>query len=461
MIKFEKHEGKLFRMLESPVPLTDDTELPVLVRMIQDDTMLGKANKRISNPNTLAQKIICSNLTDGGLFLGGNYAYRYEIIGAFVEEGSEDWAWHMMQEGYKTKHCESTSQRFYAIRKGNNYCAFYDNEWKEVDINTRRTYCEFIEYAKAFPGYGWRILKEHEQPKPLLADAKVGDLCKRRDGKWVQIDEIDDEFSSLPPAYRCGAGWWTEKGASVHNQTLDIIHTEPLATEETKEWALQMMKLGKCVCHVKAPSIKYHRPTHYVKRVVRENCTDDMSDAVWMKGADPTGWQLYEPKEKPPKEPDYVICKRCGGTGYEIKEPCDAPNPESATQSQLSVADATQYKVGDWVEHKESKEQATIRRIMSYGAIEIEFAYSTESDIYQADDFHNDFRKLKPFEIVVRIGCLSGTIGKSCEPACFLMWHSSPRMGFDYSIIKLSALDKQTRELVEGLLEAQERGDIK
>jgi hypothetical protein len=195
--KFEKHNDMLFRILDEPVPLTDDAELPVLVRLIQDDTMLGKANKNIYHPNTLAKKIICSKLTDGGLFLGGNYAYRYEIIGTFVKEGSADWAWHMMQEGYKTKHCESTSQRFYAIRKGNNYCAFYDNEWKEVDINTRRIYCEFIEYAKAFPGYGWRILKEHEQPKPeseniihhIPADMhlKYFHLCKFKVGDWVEF----------------------------------------------------------------------------------------------------------------------------------------------------------------------------------------------------------------------------------------------------------------------------------
>ena len=114
------------------------------------------------------------------------------------------------------------------------------------------------------------------------------------------------------------------------------------------------------------------------------------------------------------------------------------------------------YQVGDWVEHKESKEQATIRRIMSYGAIEIEFAYSTESDIYQANDFHNDFRKLSPSEVIVKIGCLSGTIAKSSDPNYFLMSHSSPSHDRDYSIIKFTAIDKETREFVEGLLEAQE-----
>ena len=111
------------------------------------------------------------------------------------------------------------------------------------------------------------------------------------------------------------------------------------------------------------------------------------------------------------------------------------------------------YQVGDWVEHKESKEQATIRRIMSYGAIEIEFAYSTESDIYQANDFHNDFRKLSPSEVIVKIGCLSGTVrinGEDCEH--FLLKHSPGRA----STIRFDALDTETRELVESLLEAQE-----
>ena len=107
------------------------------------------------------------------------------------------------------------------------------------------------------------------------------------------------------------------------------------------------------------------------------------------------------------------------------------------------------------MEHKESKEQATIRRIMSYGAIEIEFAYSTESDIYQANDFHNDFRKLSPSEVIVKIGCLSGTIAKSSDPNYFLMLHSRPVTDCNHSIIRFSAIDTQTRELVEGLLDAQ------
>lgn len=115
----------------------------------------------------------------------------------------------------------------------------------------------------------------------------------------------------------------------------------------------------------------------------------------------------------------------------------------------------SQYKVGDWVEHKESKEQATIRRIMSYGAIEIEFAYSTESDIYQANDFHNDFRKLSPSEVIVRIGCLEGTVTYAISDDCFLLakvYDPQHRA----CCIDMSMLDTATRELVESLLRAQE-----
>ena len=113
-----------------------------------------------------------------------------------------------------------------------------------------------------------------------------------------------------------------------------------------------------------------------------------------------------------------------------------------------------EFKVGDWVEHKESKEQATIRRIMNYGAIEIEFAYSTESDIYQTNDFHNDFRKLSSSEVIVHIGCLSGTIAKAYgeEKGTFILSGLSGQR----NVLWLSMLDTQTRELVESLLKAQE-----
>ena len=84
MINFKEH-WLIFKMLDKPVPLTPDAKMPCQVRMIQDDTMLGKANKSIYHPDKLAQRKICSKLTDDGLFLDGIYAYRYEIIGYIVD----------------------------------------------------------------------------------------------------------------------------------------------------------------------------------------------------------------------------------------------------------------------------------------------------------------------------------------------------------------------------------------
>ena len=111
------------------------------------------------------------------------------------------------------------------------------------------------------------------------------------------------------------------------------------------------------------------------------------------------------------------------------------------------------YQVGDWVEWCGDQYMVESAPPQSGGRYDIRSPYDELGcSVYP----ENITRKLSPSEIVVRIGCLSGTIGKSCENACFLMWHSSPRMDFDYSIIRFSALDTQTRELVESLLEAQE-----
>ena len=275
MIKFEKHDNQLFRMLEEPVPLTPDAEMPCLVRLIQDDSRLGILNKLL-HEGCYHEKYLCTSCNHQvcHILINGeeydDFYPKYEIIGYPVADGSNDWALYQMMQGEK-------------------------------------------------------------------------------------------------------------------------------------------------VCHEKAQSIMYCEHAGYIRREVRYNCVDHMSVSVWLDGADNTGWQIYtEPEQPKPK-----------------------------------------YQVGDWVEHKESKEQATIRRIMSYGAIEIDFAYSTESDIYQANDFHNDFRKLSPSEVIVRIGCLSGTIAKSCDPNYFLMLHSRPATDCNHSMIRFSAIDTETRSLVESLLKAQ------
>jgi hypothetical protein len=263
------------------------------------------------------------------------------------------------------------------------------------------------------------------EPKPLLADARVGDLCKRHDGSFCQITDVIDGFPKLWKTanleFHTSDGVYYPICTNADN-TSPIIATEPLAEEGSAEWAWQMAKLGietRC----------YEGKIRVSKSGLIEVCYNGMAYAM--------------PLTQSPDNKAYTIKKisQCSPTGWQLYE---EPEPE------------TQYKVGDWVEHKESKEQATIRRIMSYGSIEIEFAYSTESDIYQANDFHNDFRKLSPSEVIVKIGCLEGTVAPGCSDTTIMI----VPIGYDgmgeVAIIPVAMLDPDTRELMESLLKAQE-----
>ena len=168
MIKFEEHEGQLFRMLDKPVPLTDDTELPVLVRMIQNDTMLGKANKRSCHPDALAIKIICIELTDGGLFLDGHYTYRYEIIGIPVAEGSSEWRNYQLVQG-KCVYCPGDSEYYQASGQGRIIGKLIENN----EFNSTWNSDTFMRDDSD----GWQIYEEPKQPKPKY---RVGDsvICE-------------------------------------------------------------------------------------------------------------------------------------------------------------------------------------------------------------------------------------------------------------------------------------------
>ena len=140
-----------------------------------------------------------------------------------------------------------------------------------------------------------------------------------------------------------------------------------------------------------------------------------MSVSVWLNGADNAGWQLY-------KEPE------------------------------------PQYKVGDWVEHEKSKEQGRITYISSdiYDAIEVKLYDQDELETYTKSDFNADFRKLDPSEVIIHIGCLSGTVRPVSTNGIHIWFHLIDVDDKTIAIIRISCLDNNTRELVESLLKAQE-----
>jgi hypothetical protein len=166
-----------------------------------------------------------------------------------------------------------------------------------------------------------RITKK--APKPLLADAKVGDPCKRRDGKWVQIYHISDN-SPAPIMCKSNAGGYDsfllDGTCPWYPIDRSIIEWQPLAPEGTAEWGKQMLLLGKKIKNISCTMPNTHLSLDDKNRVCIHTTPSSMND-----GGDPIcyidfwilynyvvageiGWQIYEPKiaEKPllanPKE---------------------------------------------------------------------------------------------------------------------------------------------------------------
>jgi antitoxin component HigA of HigAB toxin-antitoxin module len=111
-----------------------------------------------------------------------------------------------------------------------------------------------------------------------------------------------------------------------------------------------------------------------------------------------------------------------------------------------------EYHDGDWVtfiSKSEEKQQARIVKI-----------YKRYCSIRRGDGkrfailWDNIIRKLSPSEVIVKIGCLSGTVEKAYgeEKGTFILRGLSGQR----NVLWLSMLDAPTRELVKALLKARE-----
>ena len=109
MIKFKEHDGLLFKMLEEPVPLTPDAEMPCLVSLIQDDSPIGKQNKQDFHACVLAERTLVLSIdmetfpnTVNSYYEPFNqqYYWRFEIIGTPVAEGSAEWRNYQLVHGF-------------------------------------------------------------------------------------------------------------------------------------------------------------------------------------------------------------------------------------------------------------------------------------------------------------------------------------------------------------------------
>lgn len=281
----------------------------------------------------------------------------------------------------------------------------------------------------------WLIFK---QPKPLLADAKVGDLVKLRNGSYSQIVEVKDgsvfKYQN-PEVIGSVALFWCDENGDTSRwgkvKDVDIVHTEPLAPEGTKEWAWQQMLLGNEVWNPELDSHKTKRTMsqvlsiYYIDggNVMVRNLSGERSvlgvqkDSYWTNYAEPTGWQIYEEPEPKYKAGDFV----------EIR------NWYSGTKH-LAQIDSIDHEIHIGSHRFDASGKSVMERLPQLSII----------------------RKLKPSEVVVEIGCLSGTVRPVSTNGTHIWFHLISAYDETIAIIRISSLDATTRSLVESLLKAQE-----
>ncbi len=178
-----------------------------------------------------------------------------------------------------------------------------------------------------------------------------------------------------------------------------------------------------------------------------------------------SSWEIYkEPKEEPqPAKEPIANCENCKHvcTNSNI-DYCHMyePKPESENiihgyiPADMHLKHFHLCKVGDWVKYDNGIKigQAKILRIYDDLYVVIDYLYSQYEFVL---DGENIIRKLKPSEVIVKIGCLSGRVEPVSTNGIHIWFHL---IGVDDKIIatiRISSLDTQTRELVESLINAQ------
>ena len=302
-----------------------------------------------------------------------------------------------------------------------------------------------------------------DKPVPLTADAEMpciiafiqDDSPMGRYVKqcWGHDEAFMREYTicSINADMAAKVGFPKDTPLSIH--MLEIIGTP--VKEGSSEWAWYQMMQGKKVFRVEWGCDMYCQYTNNEIITLRYGISSTINTVEeWIANAKRAdfGWQIYkEPEPQHAKEPmaDCENCKHvCTNSNIDHCHMYE-PKPES------------EYKVWDWIEFIDAGGHKSQGKYLSNAydnAILVrDITYNMRCVVPAA----KIIRKLKHSEIVVRIGCLSGTIAKSSHPNYFLMLHSRPMTDCNHSMIRFSALDTETRSLVESLLKAQkeEKGE--
>ena len=187
-----------------------------------------------------------------------------------------------------------------------------------------------------FEEHDGMLFKMLDEPTPLTPDAEVPCLVRFRmpflerfRGKHEEMAYFCDAIKkSQLYGNRLYAYDTRRVGCIAEPRELEIIGY-PVA-DGSAEWRNYQLVQGKCVYH---PGDSEYYQASGQGRIIGKIIENNEFNSTWNSDTfmrdDSDGWQLYEPKPEPPKEPDYVICKRCGGS-QSIPNP-DVSNTACAT----------------------------------------------------------------------------------------------------------------------------------
>lgn len=144
--------------LEHPIPLDHDSIFPCVCRIIQDDTSLGRINKRSCNETALESVYIIHKISNNrpcksdGRSVNIDYACL-EVIGYPEGTYSAVMALKLMTQGYKVRHERYYPHMYFFASEGFN--------WRS-DFKEQGTYIDWMNYVTKDLPDGWSIYIEPE-----------------------------------------------------------------------------------------------------------------------------------------------------------------------------------------------------------------------------------------------------------------------------------------------------------
>lgn len=201
MIKFEEHDGKLFKMLDKPVPLKEKNT-DVLVQFITHGVIGEYVMEHWLDCNQKNVPIYVENVdSDGDVTVcieNGNEHHccpfpMFEIIGYPVADGSKEWALYQMMQGKMV--CHETSPwdwyRMYSDHAIQNRTVGYMDRvsaWLESTVQSGWQIYTEPKPESQYKGYGIKDLK----PDNLYLNIKPlnpADWCFDKKNLLVLVDD--------------------------------------------------------------------------------------------------------------------------------------------------------------------------------------------------------------------------------------------------------------------------------